>query len=115
MVTKQDEWKYLIATIGSMIDSRHKTLEINLKGYIDSAIKESEARIRRDMATKSDIKDMATKSDIKDMATKSDIKDMATKSDIKRLEKKLDEKNQRDERRLQHIEEDLLLLHAGKN
>jgi len=54
--TKQDEWKSFIKAIGEMIDARFKTFEINLKSYIKDEIKASEARIRKDMATKDDIR-----------------------------------------------------------
>ncbi|HZE86948.1 MAG TPA: hypothetical protein VE090_01955, partial [Methylomirabilota bacterium] len=100
MPTKQDEWKSFIKAIGEMIDARFKTFEINLKSYIKDEIKASEARIRKDMATKDDIKNMATKDDIKDMATKQDLQkmekrlrnDLASKGDIQSLEAKLDKR-----------------------
>ena len=55
-----------------MIDARIKTLEININANVDKVVRDSEKRIR------------------KDMATKDDIKNMATKDDIERLEKKMD-------------------------
>jgi hypothetical protein len=42
----------------------------------------SEQRIRKDMATRQDLKAMAMKEDIKGMATKADLKKMATKEDV---------------------------------
>jgi hypothetical protein len=106
MPRKNDEMiKGWMNQIGGMIDARHKTLEVILMGEIRA----SEGRIR---------KDMATKDDIKNMATKDDIKDMATKSDIARLEKKLDEtrdlRKQLDElkKRLDQVEMDLQRVRA---
>ncbi len=97
MTTKQDEWKSLIDAVGKMIDARHKTLQTNLKGYIEFVVTTSEQRIR------------------KDMATKDDIKDMATKDDIKRLEAKIDKKYQDADERFTIIEEELHITRAGKN
>ncbi|MBU4098804.1 hypothetical protein KJ980_04085, partial [Patescibacteria group bacterium] len=80
MPRKSDEiLRGLIGDIGTMIDARNKTLEININANVDKAVRDSEKRIRKDMATKDDIKNMATKDDIKNMATKDDIKNMATK------------------------------------
>ncbi len=91
MPRKSDEiLRGLIGDIGTMIDARIKTLEININANVDKVVRDSEKRIRKDMATKDDIKNMATKDDIKNMATKDDIKNMATKDDIKRLELKMD-------------------------
>lgn len=73
MPRKSDEIiKGFIGQIGTMIDARSRTLEINIKGHVDKAIKDSEARIRRDMATKDDIKNMATKDDINRLEQKID-------------------------------------------
>ncbi len=88
--------KGFIGDIGTLIDARNKTLEINLKAHVDSTIKASEERIRKDMATKKDL--MATKEDLKKiedkMATKEDLKKiedkMATKEDLKLLSYKID-------------------------
>lgn len=82
--------KDFIEQVGVLFDARAKTWEINFKRHVDEAIKASEQRIRKDMATKDDIKDMVRQSDIKDMVRQSDIKDMATKQDIHRLEAKID-------------------------
>jgi hypothetical protein len=77
MPRKSDEIiKSFIGQVGTMIDALHKTLEINLKAHVDDAIKKSEERICKDMATKDDIKKLENI--------------MATKEDILRLEKKID-------------------------
>lgn len=94
MPRKNDEiLRGLIGDIGTMIDARNKTLEINIKGHVDKAIKDSEERIRKDMATKEDLR--RTEEGIRgDMATKEDLRRleerMATKDDINRLEQKID-------------------------
>lgn len=86
MPRKSDEIiKDFINQMGSLIDARLRTFEVNIKGYINDIVKESETRIRKDMATKDDIKNMATKDDIKRLEDK-----MATKDDLKLLEKKID-------------------------
>lgn len=73
MPRKSDEiLKGFIGEVGTLIDARLKTFEINLKAHVDQTVKQAEERIR------------------KDMATKDDIKNMATKDDINRLEKKID-------------------------
>ena len=137
--------KSIIDSIGAMLDARFKTWEVNFKAYVGAEIKASEARIRKDMATKEDIKDMVRKSDIKDMVRKSDIKDMVRKSDIKdmatkndinelkagqqRMEKdlkivkedlktidvKFDKKTKSDEKRFEAIEEELNIPRTNKN
>ncbi|MBB5254878.1 PD-(D/E)XK nuclease family protein [Sulfurisphaera ohwakuensis] len=66
---------------------------------VKTTLRQEIEEIRKNMATKEDIRNMATKDDLKNlatrqeleeikkvMATKDDIKDMATKKDIKRLE-----------------------------
>lgn len=111
MPRKSDEIiKGFIGDIGTMIDARNKTLEINLKSHVDMTVKASEERIRKDMATKDDLKN--TEASIrKDMATKEDLKSLATKDDINRLEQKIDRtrelQNQLDElkERVKDIEE----------
>ena len=56
-----------------------------------AAVSEDIAAVRRDMATKDDIKNVATKDDIKNMATKHDIAGIMTElSDIKRRLKELE-------------------------
>ena len=42
--------------------------------------------LRKEMATKDDLKHFATKEDLKHFATKEDLKDVATKDDMKRSE-----------------------------
>lgn len=123
MVMKQADWKEMIGAIGEMMDARLKTFGLNLKSELKEEIREelrrelkaTEDRIRKDMATKDDIKNMATKQDIKDMATKQDIKDMATRQDIQRLEEKIEKKDKGMSDRLEAIENELALPHVGNN
>jgi hypothetical protein len=94
MVREGDlDYKKFMKEIGKLIDARAKTQEVVLKAYMDSAIKTSEERLKKELASKEDIKDMVRKSDIKDMVRKSDIKDMVRKSDINDMVRKKDIEN----------------------
>ncbi len=97
MPRKSDEiLRGLIGDIGTMIDARIKTLEININANVDKVVRDSEKRIRKDMATKDDIKNMATKDDIKNMATKDDIKRLELKMDkTEELRQQLEELKRR--------------------
>ena len=69
-----------------MIDARFKTFATLIRGEI----KASEGRIRRDMATKDELKRLEDK--------------MATKQDINKLEQKVDMVLQQHEKRLEVLE-----------
>lgn len=84
MPRKSDiDFKEFIGVIGNLIDARLKTaFEVNnLK--IAQMFRESEARLRKDLASKEELKQLEAK--------------MATKDDIQRIEKKIDN--------LSHLEE----------
>lgn len=73
--TRDEDLKEFAKMVGNIFDARIKTWEINFKAEIKAEIKASETRLK------------------KELATKDDIKNMATKDDIARLEQKIDETN----------------------
>jgi len=104
--------KYVDLTL-PLIDKRFETYTAIMRAEIKRLedkmatkddLKKLEGNIRKDMATKNDIKNMATKDDIKNMAKKEDLKimeislrtDLASKKDLKdsldTLENKLTQK-----------------------
>lgn len=108
----------MIDSIGAMLDARFKTWEVNFKAYVGAEIKASEARIRKDMATKEDIKDMATKNDINELKAgqqrmEKDLK--IVKEDLKTIDVKFDKKTKSDEKRFEVIEEELSIPRTNKN
>lgn len=107
--------KDIVNQVGKIVDARLKTNNVLIIGQVKAEIKAAEARIRKDMATKDDIKDMVKQSDIKDMVRKSDIENMATKDDIKRLEEKFDKNAKANNKRFEIIEEELNIPRTNKN
>lgn len=87
--------KGIIDAVGGMLDARFKTWEVNFKSYVKAEIRATEARIRKDMATKDDIKEL--------------------KEGLGRIEKKLDKKTQADEKRFRAIEDELNIPRVNKN
>ena len=91
MPFQQDEsMKILIEAIGKMIDARLQTFAINLKSEMQEEFK----KIRKEMATKDDIKNLELR--IRN--------DMATKGDIKRLEEKMEKRDIQFEKRFHMLE-----------
>ena len=102
LATKQD-LEEVKTTLRQEIEEIRKNMATkeDLKGL---ATKEELEEIKRVMATKEDIKDMATKEDIKNMATKEDLKGLATKDDIKNMATKDDIKDMATKKDIKRLE-----------
>jgi len=67
-----------------------KTDLSQIKTVVQETIRPQIETLKKNMATKDDLKGMATKDDLKGMATKDDLKGMATKDDLKGMATKDD-------------------------